>query len=267
MQGRLTRPDGDRLQAFPRLGWESEFALASAAGLDCIEWIYDTHGEAVNPLSSSAGVRRMRALSEEHGVAVSSLCADWLMENVPFGHAERWTERLGWLIARCAAGGIRRIVIPFVDSAGLTGSDRMREAASVVSRALGPAERHDIELHLETSLAPAPFAELLSKLPDPLVRVNYDSGNSASLGFDPSEEFAAYGSRIGSFHVKDRLRGGASVPLGTGAAQLDVVFGLLDKVGYGGDAILQAARGEPGRELEWAQQNVALVRAQYANVA
>ena len=47
------------------------------------------------------------------------------------------------------------------------------------------------------------------------VTVNYDTGNSASLGFDPVEEFKSYGHKITDLHIKDRLLGDASVPLGT----------------------------------------------------
>jgi hexulose-6-phosphate isomerase len=110
-------------------------------------------------------------------------------------------------------------------------------------------------LHLETSLAPAPFAALLDRLPYQWLKANYDSGNSASLGYDPGEEFAAYGSRIGSVHIKDRVRGGATVPLGTGDADLDVLFEELDKIGYSGDLVLQVAREQPGNEVEWARHN------------
>ena len=34
--------------------------------------------------------------------------------------------------------------------------------------------------------------------------VNYDTGNSASLGYDPSEEISVYGHRIINVHIKDR---------------------------------------------------------------
>ena len=47
-------------------------------------------------------------------------------------------------------------------------------------------------LSLETDLAPTPFQEPSKELPAAL-RVNYDIGNSASLGFCPKEEFEAYG--------------------------------------------------------------------------
>ena len=48
------------------------------------------------------------------------------------------------------------------------------------------------------------------------MRVNYDSGNSASLGYRPRDEFAAYGSRVGSVHLKDRRLGAGTAPLGRG---------------------------------------------------
>ena len=50
MQGRLLPPEEQRFQSFPRQRWRDEFALAAAAGLDTIEWIYDAYGEDVNPL-------------------------------------------------------------------------------------------------------------------------------------------------------------------------------------------------------------------------
>jgi len=265
MQGRLAPPEGDRLQAFPRDSWASEFAPAAEAGFDCIEWIYDSYGEDVNPLAEDDGVRQIRELAAAHGVAVRSLCADWLMEHPPFGQgADPWADGLAWLLARSAQAGFERIVVPFVDAAAPSDGDRRRAIVAAVNRALPDAERHGIELHLETSLGPQDFAGLLGELDHPLVWVNYDSGNSAALGYDPTEEFDAYGTRIGSFHIKDRVRDGGSVPLGTGDAKLELVFGLFEQIGYRGDAILQAARGSLGDELAWARQNITLVRAQSA---
>ena len=36
------------------------------------------------------------------------------------------------------------------------------------------------------------------------------------VGFDPVEEFKSYGHKITDLHIKDRLLGDASVPLGIG---------------------------------------------------
>jgi hexulose-6-phosphate isomerase len=125
----------------------------------------------------------------------------------------------------------------------------------VLEAVLPTAQETGVELHLETSLAPADFARLLDQVSSPLVRVNYDSGNSSSLGFVPAEEFAAYGERVGSVHIKDRVLGGGTVPLGTGDADLPAVFAALEKSGYRGDITLQVARSEPGREVAWARSN------------
>ena len=67
-----------------------------------------------------------------------------------------------------------------------------------------------------------------------MLKVNYDSGNSSSLGYHPRDEFAAYGCRVGSVHIKDRVRGGGTVPLGTGNADFPALFAALKKIAYRG---------------------------------
>jgi hexulose-6-phosphate isomerase len=127
------------------------------------------------------------------------------------------------------------------------------------------AEETGIEIHLETSLGPAEFAKLLNCVPHPKLRVNYDSGNSASLGYSPTNEFAAYGDRIGSVHIKDRVLNGGTVPLGTGSADFPALFSCLERIEYRGDFTLQVARGTPGDEVAWAKRNLAFVRRYWNN--
>jgi len=264
MQGRLLPPVDGRIQAFPAEGWREEFPRAAAAGLASIEWIYETSGADRNPLCTDAGVRELHDLSARSGVAVRSVCADYFMERplVRTTAAERddGLAHLRWLIDRCARARIARIVLPFVDASDVrtpAEEDAVVELLNVVEPV---ATDRDVELHVEMSLGPSRFAALLARLPE-TIRVNYDSGNSASLGHSPREEFAAYGARIGSVHVKDRVRGGGTVPLGTGNTDFETFFGALAAIGYCGDIILQVARGETGSELEWARQNAAFVRA------
>jgi hexulose-6-phosphate isomerase len=264
MQGRLVPPAEGRFQSFPRDEWAAEFPRAAAAGLDAIEWIYDAYGEDVNPLGTDDGIARMRELSAEHGVAVVSSCADYFMDRplVRAGEAERrdLLGRLLWLIERARLAGIGRIVLPFVDASRIAGDDDRRVALGVLRAALPAAERAGVELHLETDLDPAAFAGVLADLQHPNLKVNYDSGNSASLGYDPKAEFAAYGERIGSVHIKDRRLGGGTVPLGSGDADLPAVFAGLRRLGYRGDFVLQAARPEAGAEVRRAAEDVAFVR-------
>jgi len=268
MQGRLVPPVEGRIQAFPRESWTREFPNAAAAGLDAIEWIYDTFGIGANPLDTPEGISAILALSAEHNVAVRSLCADYFMDFtfVRATGAER-KERIDRLIALLGQArqiGVRRMVLPFVDSSAIRDEADRDAVADTLRRALPAARAADIELHLETSLPPDDFAALLARIDHPLVKVNYDSGNSSSLGYSPAEEFAAYGDRLGSVHIKDRLLGGGTVPLGQGDADLDAVFAGLRRLNYSGDLILQVARDKAGDEIAWARHNRAFV-ARYLN--
>jgi L-ribulose-5-phosphate 3-epimerase len=266
MQGRLVPPEGGHFQCFPRERWRDEFLLASQAGLDAIEWIYDVYGEGANPLGSDEGIAEMKNLCDRYGVAVRSLCADYFMDR-PFlrtnsSEKDELIEKMRWLLARCGSMGITRVVIPFVDGSRIEAEEESVEVLSILQSLLPAAEVNQVELHLETSLAPQPFAALLAQCPHPLLRANYDSGNSSSLGYHPAEEFAAYGTRIGSVHIKDRRLGGGTVPLGTGDADLPAVFRRLAALGYQGDYVLQIARPESGAELPWIAQNRAWVADQ-----
>ena len=66
------------------------------------------------------------------------------------------------------------------------------------------------------------------------------------LGFDPKDEMEAYGDRISDVHIKDRVRGGKSVPLGAGDAKISMVLDLLSEINFDGPLIMQAFRGELG---------------------
>ena len=72
--------------------------------------------------------------------------------------------------------------------------------------------------------------------------MNYDMGNSASLGYDPRREIGLLGEYIINVHIKDRIRGGGTVPLGEGDTDFGTVFTELENAGYEHDFILQAAR-------------------------
>ncbi len=263
MQGRLVPPENGRFQSFPRERWRDEFVLAAEAGLDAIEWIFDVYGEDANPLASNEGVAEMHSLSEKSGIAVRSLCADYFMDR-PFlrtteAETEELIQKLRWLLLRCRIAGIGRVVIPFVDTSRIENQEEERKTLSILQAILPSAEEYGVEIHLETSLAPQPFAALLELCRHPLLRVNYDSGNSSALGYQVDKEFSAYGHRIGSVHIKDRLRGGGTVALGTGNADLSAVFNGLAALDFKGDYILQIARSDLGREVSWIAQNRAWV--------
>jgi hexulose-6-phosphate isomerase len=99
-----------------------------------------------------------------------------------------------------------------------------------------------------------------------LVRANYDIGNSAALGHDPVEELTLLKPWLGSVHVKDRILGGGTVPLGMGVADLPTCFRLICAAGFRGPFILQAAREEGLSEVDLAIRNRQFVEEQLAVV-
>ena len=268
MEGRLSTPVGSTIQAFPAEHWADEFPAAEAAGLYCIEWIYDIGGDDVNPICSDAGAARFKALQARHHIVVESLCADYFMPEPllkgPEAARRERRAKLLWLLRRASDLGISRVVLPFVDASKIEDEAQGRALAALLSGVIQESGSDIPEIHLETSLPPAQFATLLGHINQPRVKVNYDSGNSSSLGYDSDEEFAAYGPQIGSVHIKDRLLGGSTVPLGQGDADFPKLLRNLKAIQYSGPVILQVARSETGCETEWAIHNRQIVQSWFA---
>lgn len=247
MQGRLSPPVGGKIQAFPLDHWPEEFTHAAAIGLCSIEWILETPLEP-NPLWTDKGVASIRERIAETGVGVDFVCADYFMES-PFvrmspDDLKRNQAVLLKTIDQCAALGAKGIEIPCVDASEIRSIEEEEELASALQYPLEHAAERNIQIGLETSLPPDRFLSLLQRIDHSFLKANYDSGNSASLGYDAAEEIAVYGSWINNVHIKDRVRGGGTVPLGTGGTDIPKVLRLLKEAGYQGGFILQGARGD-----------------------
>lgn len=263
MQGRLLPKYQGRYQAHPVGNWEREFSIASELGLGCIEFILDFNDASSNPLLKPGGISQIQQIAKMTGVSVRSICADYFME-APLhssdpGVSETSTSLMYKLIENASVLGVTDVVLPCVDQSSLNGDDAMERFCERLVGLVAFAETRRLNIALETDLAPRPFAQLLDKLKFPNLTVNYDTGNSASLGFSVKEEFGAYGSRISDVHIKDRVLHGGSVELGTGNTNFDAFFELLCSTKYTGPVILQAYRDDEGvqifrRQLDWLKE-------------
>ncbi|HMG84851.1 MAG TPA: TIM barrel protein [Terracidiphilus sp.] len=269
MQGRLSPPEEGRFQSFPRKSWRQEFVRAQQAGLAFIEWIYDDYGSSENPISSEKGREELVQLKSESGIGTPAICADWLMDfplvrcdSEEQKHRERIIHQLLRWGGEIAAS---RLVLPFVDASAMRDQREKDIVLGVLERALPVSDETGVEMHLEADLRPDDFSRFLAQIPHPMIKVNYDTGNSSGLGFIASEEFDAYGNRIGSIHIKDRLRRSdgrvETKPLGHGSADFADVFSSIRRIGYSGGFTLQVARGQDGDEVNWAKQQAAFIRS------
>ncbi len=268
MQGRLSPPEEGRFQAFPRKSWREEFPRAREAGLDYIEWIHDEYGRTANPIFSNQGLEELDALKREYGIATPALCGDWFMDRplIRCTAEERAAreQHLHELIPIASRIGASRVVLPFVDQSRMTTEEEKQTVIAVLERTLPVAERHGVELHLEADFNPGDFASFLGRVEYPSLKVNWDSGNSSGLGYVATEEFAAYGARIGSIHIKDRYRkpeGGVETrPLGMGSANFEDVFRAIRGIDYHGGMTLQVARGRDNDEVAFIREQLAFVK-------
>ena len=253
MQGRLLPKYLDRYQAFPVDNWSDEFKIASSLDLELIEFILDFDTAPDNPLLFDSGCESIRLLTRDTGVSVKTICADYFMV-APLHSSDTniVSEGLSILSRLCDSAnilGISDIVIPCVDDSSLRTDHDIRRLSEVITEFIEYRPAEDVRLCLETDLSPLEFKRLLNLVPVDRVGVNYDIGNSASLGFRPKEEFAAYGDKITDVHIKDRKNGGGSVPLGTGDADLNGVMSLLKLENYHGPLIMQVYRDNEGIEI------------------
>lgn len=250
----------NQYQSHPVGYWSKEFDIAAKLDLDLIEWIVDLFEIEKNPLMSADGLLHIAEVTAKTGVHVGSICADCFMA-APLHSRDPLVVKssLGYLlrlIEHASELGISDIVIPCVDQSSLASADDVARFVAALESVLDEAELRGVNLSLETDLDPERFARLLERFRSPRVTVNYDVGNSASLGYDPREELTAYGPSISDIHIKDRLEGGRSVMLGTGSADFQRFFEALLPLNYQGFFILQAYRDDEGvnifsKQLNW----------------
>lgn len=250
MQGRLCPLMDGKIQAFPWPYWREEFATAQRCRFELMEWTLDQDRLHENPLMTRAGRDDIRALVQRHNVTIGSLTGDCFMQ-APFYKAEGAARTallrdLDAVQAACAALGIRDIVFPLVDNGSLESREQEDVLRAGLLRMAPVLRASGTRIAFESDYAPPRLRAFIDTLPAGEFGINYDIGNSAALGFDAGEEIGAYGDRILNVHVKDRLRGGTTVPLGTGNADLPRVFRLLKAAGYAGNYVLQTARARDG---------------------
>ena len=260
MQGRLLPKYQGRYQAHPVGCWQDEFVLAREVGIDCIEFILDYNEAEDNPLIKEGGVEEIKIVVEQTGIAVKTICADYFMEaplhseHIEIANSSQ--ELMIRLLNNAVELGVTDVVIPCVDQSTLGGKPAVDRFVKTLLPIVVIAEKHGINLSLETDLAPQLFVELLERFNSNRVTVNYDIGNSAALGYDLFEELECYGKRITDIHIKDRVLGGSPVELGKGDANFYAFFNKLKEFDYQGPFIMQAYRDEEGveifkKQLDW----------------
>lgn len=247
MQGRLSPPIGQRIQAFPEHYWVEEFDYAKAIGFKSIEWTIDAWNWAENPMSNTFGQSLIEEAINRTNVVVQSCTNDAFMQGPWFredGEAKQEKLKQQFDIIEAAIRfDLRFLVIPLVDEAAPRSSREEAEVVSFLKEVAQHVNSSNLKILFETELVPPKYLTFIENLGDAKVfGVNLDTGNSASLGIDPKEELKLLGSWIKNVHIKDRILDGPTVPLGTGDSRIEDYLRGLHSMQYDGHLIIQGAR-------------------------
>jgi len=247
MQGRLSKQINGKIQAFPWKTWKEEFTIAKNLGFSTIQFIIEDPDHKNNPLLTDHGNSEICEVVSKTGVTIDHICADYFMQNpIIRASSKDLIERIDVLIElirRSPHMGILGVELPMVDNSSIKTSDEKKSFIKALKEPLALARELNIEIGLETDLNPTAFKRLLEEIDHPSIKANYDIGNSASLGYDTYEEITTIARWISNVHIKDRVFGGTTVPLGAGNANFEKSFSALKEINYTGPYIFQAARG------------------------
>ena len=106
------------------------------------------------------------------------------------------------------------------------GERRIARCAAPTARCIADAE--GVSIALETELPAGAYCALVEEAGHPALGIYYDAGNAAAKGYDLAADVRAIAPWLRGVHVKDRKRGGGSVPLGQGDADFPRVLRSAD---------------------------------------
>lgn len=274
MQGRLTEPKGRGIQFFPVENWMEEFVIAKQIGLDEIEFIFDYYDYEKNPLWTKKGIEEVKKVIRDTDVSVNSICFDYFMRE-PFFKANNEREKeklykknkmfLEKIMEASVDLGIKVIEIPLVDDSLIGSSQEKKMFREFLLDILKNKGKNNVFLGLETDFPSPELREYIESFDSPLVKANFDTGNSAASGYDVYEEITILRGLIYNIHLKDRVFNGGTVQLGSGDVDFKTFFKVVVEIDYSGCLVLQAARGADGCEKETIKEQLKFIKEYVSN--
>lgn len=248
MQGRLLPPVGNRIQSFPGSGWSREFALARAVGLDAIEWTIDLAGIWSHPILDRDSEAVVHALSDQHGVRGVAVTCDFFMQGDVYDATDADFAQVHHPLASLITSSAIRscdIVVPLVDGGRPRSARHWEQTARYFDSLTQSIRDAGHRIAFEMDCEPSAQREFVDVLDESTFGINFDMGNSASMGYDPRQELSLISDRVIHVHVKDRALHGTTVPLGEGNVNFAAIVDWLNDVDFVGSLTLQCAR-QPG---------------------
>jgi len=248
MQGRLSPIYNNKIQSFPKYHWQKEFQKIRKIKLNFIEWTLDYQDILQNPINTLNGRKKICELKKKFKVKIKSLTCDCFMQK-PF-----WKEKIHerkkiinifkLVLENSSKIGIKKIILPLVDNGSIDNNYQYKILILTLNKLLPILKKNNQQILFELNFNPKTVLHFIKKFNKKYFGINYDMGNSSSLGFRAKDEIKTYGNYIRNVHIKDRHFNGSTVSLGKGDVNFTDVFINLKKIKYKGNFILQTARAK-----------------------
>jgi L-ribulose-5-phosphate 3-epimerase len=244
MQGRLSPVVNNKIQCFPYKYWKNEFHLCNKINVKKLEWTIDNYKFDSNPICTREGREKIIFLKNKWKIEIDSVTADFFMQKPFFKknyNKEINYDKLKNFIINASKIGIKYIVLPLVDNASVNNLVEEKCLTKLLCNLKMLIKSCNITMLFESDYPPIKLLKFIKKFDKKLFGINYDSGNSAGLGYDFNDE-KIYFSYVKNIHIKDKKLNGYSVNLGDGNYEFKKLFKYLKKSNYKGNLILQTAR-------------------------
>ena len=265
MQGRLvdTEKKG-RIQFFPGKNWIKEIHLASKNKFKLMEWTIDIENKNLNPMFNVKLSDIYNRIVKKNKIKIVSATCDFFMK-APFFKLKgiKQSKSITDLITVIKNGqilGIKLFIIPLVDQSSI--DNKIQENFIIKFFNHNDFKKilnNDTKILFESDYNPEKLIQFIKKFNSKHFGLNYDTGNSASLGFNVKDEFK-YFRYVKNIHIKDRIYRGKTVRLGCGSWKYKTFFKLLKKSNYNGNLILQTARSPKKEHINEININKEFVR-------
>lgn len=261
MQGRLSPQYCNYIQRFPEKHWSREFKIAKKLKLNSIEWTLDYDKLFKNPIFDKNQIKKIKYLKKKYQININSLTADCLMEK-PFWKLKnrKFLDIFIKVIEACSNLGIKYLVVPLVDNGSISEKKFENKLIKKLLENKKLIKKKKVIILFESDFNPSKLSSFINKLPNNLFGINYDTGNSASLGYDIEDEFKSYGKHIKNIHIKDRIYKGKTVRLGQGNVNFFKLKKLLLRIKYKNNLILQTARGKKNKDVDEIKLNLKFLK-------
>lgn len=244
MQGRLVDSEKTgQIQYFPSKNWKKEIILSNSIGFNIMEWTINYENINSNHLFNQKKNQELIKILNTNNVSIPSVTCDFFMQRPSFKNKKnkKTLKDLKKIIKLSRNIGVKFIILPLVDNSSINGEIEEKVLIKQIKEIIKILDNKQ-KILFEIDYPPNKIISFLKKF-NFKVGINYDTGNSASMGYSFEEE-KNYFNYVYNIHIKDRKFRGSSVRLGQGDFNFRTFFNFLKKIKYNKNLIFQTARSQ-----------------------